>query len=255
MSLETEMKPPLEGIWAGLEGSWKMNRSLKSLLSGFPSGTFTGTATIRPHPHRSRSSMVVANGLSQQEDEQPSHEQQQQQQQQYLYHERGTFITEQGLTFRANRKYIYRYSPQDNKISAWFVKESKPRSTPSNNTASPCQQADTAAGTTADEVEDEDEADYLYHELEFEKQDGRWIAKADHLCVNDMYWSLYDFRLEDDNGEHGECGPEGGRPALIVWGLRHKVVGPQKDYTSDTAYERIHASDRMPDIELPIRRK
>ena len=101
-----------------------------------------------------------------------------------------------GLAFPAERKYIYRFNPDDEKISVWFVKD--------NN--------------------GEDDIDYLYHELEFEPKDGRWIARADHLCEQDMYWAFYDFRLDAST------------TAIEKWGLRHEVKGPSKDYTSDTAY-------------------
>lgn len=169
-----ETKAPLEAIWNGFEGQWRLTRSLDSNLPGFPRGTFAGTATFKPHN--------AFNGSS------------------YLYHETGELTTDQGHKLIANRKYIFRYSPEDEKISCYFVKEDN----------------------------DEDDVDYLNHELEFEVKDGRWIAKGDHLCGMDMYWSLYDFRLErKDNNS-----------LLSYWGLRHMVKGPQKDYSSDTAYQR-----------------
>jgi len=169
-----DVKPPLQTIFDGLEGTWQMRRSLESKLPGFPSGTFTGTATFTPHFAFDNSS--------------------------YLYHEVGELVTEQGYKLRADRKYIYRFSPEDEKLSAWFVKED----------------------------DDKDDVDYLYHELEFERKDGRWIARGDHLCDMDMYWALYDFRFEQMDGAS----------RLNVWGLRQQVKGPQTDYTSDTAYQR-----------------
>lgn len=168
-----ESKPPLEAIFKSLEGSWKMHRRLTSELPAFPSGTFTGTATFTPNTAFNNSS--------------------------YLYHETGELVTDTGYTLRANRKYIYRFSPDDEKISAWFVKEPA--------------------------VEGEEEVDYPFHELEFDVVDNRWIAKGDHMCNTDMYWAFYDFRMTD-------------QAALNKWGLRYKVKGPQKDYLSDTAYER-----------------
>ena len=110
-------------------------------------------------------------------------------------------VTDQGFEMRADQKYIYRLSPEDEKISVWFVKEM------------PAGRLD---------------VDYLYHELEFDRKDGRWIARGDHLCDMDMYWSLYDFRMAQEDG----------KPVLSLWGLRHQVRGPQTDYTSDTAYQR-----------------
>ncbi|KAI5244947.1 hypothetical protein E4T43_03528 [Aureobasidium subglaciale] len=164
--------PPLETIFKSFAGTWKLCRSLTSALPGFPSGTFTGTATFKPHNAFGASSL--------------------------LYHEAGELVTEQGYKLLANRKYIYRFSPDDEKISIWFVKEPAP--------------------------DGGEEVDYLFHELEFSLLEQRWIAKGDHLCEKDMYWAFYDFRMED---------------SMKKWGLRYKVKGPQKDYLSDSAYERI----------------
>ena len=168
----TSDKPPLQTIFEGFKGRWKLRRSLESELPTFPRGTFTGTSTFQQlHP---------GNTLS------------------YLYHETGELVTEQGHKLIANRKYIYLYSQEDEKISVWFVKED----------------------------DGQDVIDYLYHELEFEFKDDRWIAKGDHLCDMDMYWSFYDFRLDES------------QTALSRWGLKHKVKGPNKDYSSDTVYQR-----------------
>ncbi|KAK8206639.1 hypothetical protein M8818_004473 [Zalaria obscura] len=176
MPLLHDQAPPLKGIFDSLEGSWKLHRRLTSALPAFPSGTLTGSATFTPH--------AAFNGSS------------------YLYHETGELKTDQGHVLKAKRKYIYRYSAEDDKISAWFVKEPH--------------------------TEGQEDVDYLFHELEFEKSEGRWIAKGDHLCDMDMYWAMYDFRIGKEMGEDG----------MQVWGLRYKVKGPQKDYMSDTAYER-----------------
>ncbi|CAD0055788.1 unnamed protein product [Aureobasidium pullulans] len=145
--------PPLESIFKSFSGTWKLHRSLTSALPGFPSGTFTGTATFKPHS--------AFDSLS------------------LLYHETGEL---------SRRR----------KISIWFVKEPAP--------------------------DGNEEVDYLFHELEFSLLDQRWIAKGDHLCEKDMYWAFYDFRLDNN---------------MEKWGLRYKVKGPQKDYLSDSAYERV----------------
>lgn len=173
MPLIVESKPPLKAIFRSLEGTWKMHRSLTSDLPAFPSGTFTGTATFKPNAAFNHSSM--------------------------LYHETGELVTDSGITLKANRKYVYRFSPEDEKISMWFVKEPP--------------------------VEGAEEVDYLFHELEFEFVERRWIAKGDHLCNTDMYWAFHDFRTDAIGN-------------VERWGLRYKVKGPQKDYLSDTAYTR-----------------
>ena len=46
----------------------------------------------------------------------------------------------------------------------------------------------------------------------------------------DMYWAFYDFRRPKIAGAESN---------LDYFGVRYKVKGPQKDYTSDTAYVRM----------------
>ncbi|PNS16078.1 DNA repair protein rhp54 [Sphaceloma murrayae] len=124
--------PPLQAIFRGLQGTWTLRRSLTSKLPGYPCGTFEGSATFSPSDAFNKSA--------------------------YLYHETGTLVTDQGFRLVADRKYIYRYSADDEKISAWFVKETSGK----------------------------DDVDYLYHELEFQREEDRWVARSDHLCVNDI---------------------------------------------------------------------
>lgn len=57
---------------------------------------------------------------------------------------------------------------------------------------------------------------------------------GDHLCNKDMYWAFYDFRSPTVVGKS---------EAMDVFGVRYKVKGPEKDYTSDTAYQRTFDID------------
>lgn len=164
--------PPLKIIFDGLKGTWQLRRTLTSKLPGFPSGTFTGTATFAASHAFNKSAL--------------------------LYHETGTLTTDQGFQLHADRKYIYRYNDQDEKLSAWFVKE----------------------------IDGKDDIDYLYHDLEFSFEQDRWVARGDHLCNDDMYWTFYDFRLNAAGD------------GLELWGMKTMVKGPEKDYSSDTAYQR-----------------
>ena len=178
------VKTPFAAIFESLQGSWRMKRSLNSALPGFPSGIFEGTATFVP---RKPSAESAAGEL--------------------LYSEQGELKTENGLSLRAARQYIYRYSSDEDKISAWFIKEDTKQ---------------TGGG---------EEVDYLFHDLEMEQGANKaWLGRGEHLCEKDMYWALYEFRL-------AEVAEEGGRQ-MDLFGVRYKVVGPQKDYTTDTAYER-----------------
>lgn len=118
----------------------------------------------------------------------------------YLYIESGTFTTKTGFTMTANRRYVYRYSEANDTLSVWFVKPDRPL-----------------------------EVDYLFHNLAFAKpadarKAGACIAKADHLCVKDTYWTEYRLPLTGI--------------ALRRFEVTHTVKGPDKDYVATTSYER-----------------
>jgi len=181
------VRTPVGAIFEALKGSWRLKRSLNSTLPGFPSGIFEGTATFSP---RKSVAETVTGEL--------------------LYSEQGELKTDNGLTLKANRKYIYRYTADEDKISAWFVTE------------------DSKTKDGAEEV------DYLFHDLEMEKNESAWTGKGEHLCELDTYWAYYEFRLKAVEDVSQE---------MDVFGVRYKVKGPQKDYTSDTAYERMPESN------------
>ena len=118
----------------------------------------------------------------------------------YLYIESGTFTTSTGFSMTASRRYVYRYSEPEDTLSVWFVK-------PDNDL----------------------EVDYLFHNLDFVKPEearkaGASIAKADHLCVDDMYWTQYKLPMKGI--------------ALREFEIKHTVKGPGKDYVATTKYER-----------------
>ncbi|TKA70448.1 hypothetical protein B0A49_06380 [Cryomyces minteri] len=171
--------------YTALQGQWTLRRKLTSFLQGFPSGSFTGTATFTPRPPTDATFSAES-----------------------LYAEDGDFVMENGLAFKANRRYVYRYHEQKNEITAWFVKD------------------------------DGNTVDYYFHHLGFEQGQGVVVsngpagtatecvmAKGDHLCVKDMYYSTYDFRFREDGG-------------LKTFGIKYEVKGPSKDYISDAWYTR-----------------
>lgn len=114
----------------------------------------------------------------------------------YLYVEQGTFASGAGAEMQASRRYVYRYQEEHDRISAWFVKDD---------------------GRTVDN---------LFHELAFDAASRRsgWVARTDHLCVDDMYKSTYCFRFKGAQ--------------LPTFGIMHSVKGPRKDYLADTWYTR-----------------
>jgi len=125
----------------------------------------------------------------------------------YLYHETGELQTDSGLVLRANQKYIYHHDTANDKVAIWFV---KPRDDEANR-----------PGTAAD-----DEADYLYMELEMglDATLGGWTGRGDHLCEMDFYQGFFDWRVVQAGDE------------MRRFGIQYKVKGPHKDYLSETAY-------------------
>ena len=185
-------RTPIATIFSSLQGSWRLRRSLNSVLPGFPSGIFEGEATFTPRTPSSENTNA-----------------------ELLYSEAGSLETANGLKMRANRQYIYRYSADEDKISAWFVKE------------------DTKLSNGNEQAEE------LFHDLEVQTApDGSgnvtaYAGRGEHLCELDMYWAYYEFRVARVQGED-----DNEKPNMNVFGVRYKVKGPNKDYTSDTAYER-----------------
>ncbi|CAD6445876.1 5993d270-f887-46f7-a901-d9cc355e06dd [Sclerotinia trifoliorum] len=173
-----------KAIFRSLQGTWKLLRSLKSSLSTFPSGTFTGTAKFLPR-------FPTA----------PSFDSE------YLYIEEGDFVTDTGMTFRASRRYVYRYREDTDTLTLWFVK-----------------------------TDDNLGVDYLFHEMEIlvpeagkevegqGKKSMGWRAKSSHLCIADTYDVEYEFRFKGVNVEE--------------WKQEYSVKGPNKDYRIRNDYRR-----------------
>ncbi|AEO53749.1 hypothetical protein MYCTH_76450 [Thermothelomyces thermophilus ATCC 42464] len=187
-------------VFRSLLGEWKLERDLVSKLPGHPSGHFSGTAKflLRDGTRDGREAEFDALG----EDGDPGQE--------YLYVEEGEFAASNGLTFRATRRYVWRYDEKRDKLSVWFVR-----------------------------TDDQKRADYLFHELDFvlpsggvgggeDRNNGNngkgWEAKAGHLCVDDFYDVKYQFNFKAVN--------------LWDWRLAYTVTGPKKDYTIDGLYSR-----------------
>ncbi|KAF7959576.1 hypothetical protein EAE96_001192 [Botrytis aclada] len=172
-----------KAIFRSLQGTWRLSRSLKSSLSTFPSGTFTGTAKFLPRFPTT-----------------PSFDSE------YLYIEEGDFVTDTGMTFKASRRYVYRYREDTDTLSLWFVK-----------------------------TDDNLGVDYLFHEMEIlvpevqDKREGQakimgWRAKSSHLCIADTYDVEYGFRFKGVNVEE--------------WRQEYSVEGPNKDYRIKNEYRR-----------------
>lgn len=137
--------------------------------------------------------------------------------QEMLYSEQGHFEI-MGTTAATDmprvpfsRKYIWRLKEDKSaapEISVWFVKP----------------------GT--------EKLDYLFHKVLFQHssdstRDGKIGSEVEcaggHLCVEDLYSSIYQFSLE--------CA-DGGPVVLPRWKMSHEVVGPQKDQIIETVFDR-----------------
>ena len=181
-------------LFQDMLGKWTLYRKIKSKLPTYPSGTFRGTAIITP---RESSSNIYDL--------------------EYLYEEEGSLTTEQGLTLRGTRCYVYRYQQKTDTISAWFVK-------PENKSV----------------------VDYLFHEVKFKKSDqtmcvgneGRAIkAQGHHLCIDDDYDAEYEFISKSEE--------------LEKWSIKYQVVGPKKDYTLYASYtQRLEFSRASADKQI-----
>jgi hypothetical protein len=164
-----------------LQGNWAIRRTIKSALPSFPSGTLDGTASFHPRfPTKDKSGKSFDL--------------------EYLYIESGTLVLSNGATMNARRRYVYRYSEAEDRLSVWFVK-------PDNDL----------------------EVDYLFHDLGFIKpaeavKEGACVARADHLCVEDMYWTQYRFPFKGIS--------------LLEFENTHTVRGPSKDYVATTSFRR-----------------
>ncbi|KAL2271393.1 hypothetical protein VTJ83DRAFT_764 [Remersonia thermophila] len=180
-------------VFRSLLGEWKLDRRISSLLPSHPSGHFRGTARflLREGTGDGRESSfyrAVAAGQD------PGWE--------YLYVEEGDFEADNGLTFRATRRYVWRYDEEKDKLSVWFVRTDDPK-----------------------------RADYLFHEVDFvapaagqADESGGWEATAGHLCIEDFYDVQYLFNFKAVN--------------LGDWRLEYTVKGPKKDYTIEGRYSR-----------------
>ena len=182
-SVSRNQAAPLGTVFNSMAGEWKMDRTITSQSSTFPSGHFTGKANLQPRP-------PTEAGYDRE----------------MLYSEEGDFKTDNGMVFRANRKYVYRYRSQRSQMTAWFVKP-----------------------------QDDGVVDYLFHQVKAKNRahgtsdSCKVEAQGYHLCVKDDYNANYTFNIDRDQ--------------LITWRLAYNVKGPNKDYVSSTSFSRISGPD------------
>ncbi|KAF8428106.1 hypothetical protein EV426DRAFT_326594 [Tirmania nivea] len=222
-----------KAVFRSLQGSWKLTRTLNSRLNEMPSGTFTGIAKFLPRRSTFQvkltesgetelsctlTRITLADGFEG-SGEKKSSQERSGDITEYIYSEHGTFTlsTPPGLSFPATRKYIYRYHPAADSISVWFVKPQF---------------------SSGAEEDIEGEVDYLFHEIEFLKQDGTYgerIAKGKehHLCVQDLYKAKYRFNFGEKEDDRYNEGAE-----LSQFSIGYEVQGPRKDYSIEGIFQR-----------------
>jgi hypothetical protein len=114
------------------------------------------------------------------------------------YKEEGEFTTAPGQKLSAYREYLYTLNSERNKIEKHYV----------NN--------------------GEDES--LFYVLQFQSSPSAKAkiisATGHHLCARDQYKATYEFSVNEN--------PE----LLSQFRLRYEVIGPQKNYVSDTTFEK-----------------
>lgn len=146
-----------KAIFRSLQGNWVLNRTIKSNIPTYPSGSLVGTA--RFYPRR-----PTAEGFSAE----------------YLYIEDGDFKTDTGMQFRATRRYVYRYADVTDKLSVWFVKtDNKTVDYLFHELQMICPHP-----TTGDEHDPKGLVP---------AKNRRWKATSHHLCIDDTYDPEYEF--------------------------------------------------------------
>ncbi|KAL4821608.1 hypothetical protein BDW67DRAFT_51701 [Aspergillus spinulosporus] len=199
--------------------SWTLLRTLKSENPNDIQGDLHGTATFTPlRTSQTETDETDTSGEGHTD---------------LLYSESGSLPTSFGPGLRWTKKYIWRLSA-NGRISVWFVKpDKKPASKGKEN-------------------QEEEEADYLFHEFDFastlssDSNSAEFVtpptppevqglargsttkvitARGNHLCIDDMYRTAYAFRV-DESGE------------VLSWASRHVVRGPRKGQDIVNLYSR-----------------
>lgn len=184
-------------IFRSLLGTWSLERDLTSQLPSHPSGHFSGTAQFLI---REKTTDVDNQGrpILDVESDSTLSGPKPETALEYLYIENGEFKTDNGFSFNATRRYVWRYDEMLDKISVWFVKP-----------------------------DDLKRADYLFHEIDLhqpEQRDQPFKATSGHLCIDDYYDVSYEFFFKAIN--------------LREWNIEYTVHGPKKDYKIRGTYTR-----------------
>lgn len=195
-------------VFRALHGKWKISRTITSHNVHQFSGNLVGTAEFTPRPHTGEEGSAPAcpvPGAAKAELPPSAEFKATTETPELVYTESGTFHTlaspaSAALTFTAHKCYLYRLVPNTPPtLSAYFL---APGTHP-------------ATALTAS-------LEGHFHELTFERKDGKWTATGKHWCAPDWYDARYEFEFDG-------C-------ELKAWELEYVVKGPKKDYVSLTRY-------------------
>ena len=131
-------------VFRAMQGIWSLHRKIAT-RNTTPGGVLTGTAQF--HPRAPTDPLYAA---------------------EYLYIEEGIFKMDNGFSFPATRRYIYRYNETTDKITSWFADEDGESTGSFFNMWNFYTPADTSHG---------------------------WIAKGHHWCDPDTYKSGCEFKF------------------------------------------------------------
>ena len=150
---------PAERAFSAIQGRWSLYRVLESAIPAYPSGYFSGVATLSQRPPTDSDYDA-----------------------EYLYVEEGEMTTRLGLTLRASRRYVYRYQRATKSITAWFVQTDTIASVDYL-----FHKVDFCDAT-------DQQPNYMFLPNVYVS-----IAKGHHLCINDDYDAEYQFQYQDTN--------------------------------------------------------
>ncbi|KAI0753278.1 putative pyridine nucleotide-disulfide oxidoreductase [Daedaleopsis nitida] len=168
-------------VFRSLLGTWRLERSLTSKDS---QARFSGTAQFLLRERFIADKWTV---------------------EEYLHVEEGTLVAADGQSVHETKRYIWRYTEQDDRLSVWFAKPDDPK-----------------------------QVDRLFHQVEFamptttgeeshESVRG-WLAHGTHLGSEDYRDIKYEFTFKQIN--------------LESWTVAYGVKTAAKDYTIAEEYQR-----------------
>lgn len=217
---------------------WHLRRILRSDNPADINAELTGIATFHPL-HNNNNSNHDDGGK--------------QKYKQMVYKEEGEMpSTVQGMAgLKWTKKYIWRLNNANNNDNTDNPENSVARSDETNGTGGlSIWFVKIKTGSERNREDHQDEADYLFHEFDLSSQQQQTTesseivsleppmppplkisstlaethpetkvihARGDHLCVKDMYYTAYSFRIVPETGE------------VLSWASRHVVKGPKKN--------------------------